>query len=69
VGPVDVGALALRQPGGGLEQWSATKLSPTIGLEPTEHQIADLTDDPGMVLAKHEKNGEMYLKTEFFKKA
>ncbi len=28
-----------------------------------------LTDDPGLVLAKHEKNGEMYLKTEFFKKA
>lgn len=28
-----------------------------------------LTDDPGMVLARHEKNGEMYLKTEFFKKA
>jgi len=28
-----------------------------------------LTNDPELVLAKHEKNGEMYLKTEFFKKA
>lgn len=28
-----------------------------------------LTEDPGMILAKHEKNGEMYLRTEFFKKA
>ena len=28
-----------------------------------------LTDDPEMVLAKHKKNGDMYLKTEFFKKA
>jgi uncharacterized Zn ribbon protein len=28
-----------------------------------------LTEDTGMVIAKHEKNGEMYLKTEFFKKA
>lgn len=28
-----------------------------------------LTDDPALVLARHEKNGEMYLKTEFFKKA
>ncbi len=28
-----------------------------------------LTDDPALVLAKHDKNGEMYLKTEFFKKA
>lgn len=28
-----------------------------------------LTDDPAVVLARHEKNGEMYLKTEFFKKA
>lgn len=28
-----------------------------------------LTDDPGLVLARHEKNGDMYLKTEFFKKA
>lgn len=28
-----------------------------------------LTDDPDLVLAKHDKNGEMYLKTEFFKKA
>ncbi len=27
-----------------------------------------LTDDPELVLARHEKNGEMYLKTEFFKK-
>jgi uncharacterized Zn ribbon protein len=27
------------------------------------------TDDPALVLARHEKNGEMYLKTEFFKKA
>ncbi len=27
-----------------------------------------LTDDPALVLAKHDKNGEMYLKTEFFKK-
>ena len=27
-----------------------------------------LTDDPDLVLAKHDKNGEMYLKTEFFKK-
>ncbi len=26
------------------------------------------TDDNGLVLAKHEKNWEMYLKTEFFKK-
>jgi len=28
-----------------------------------------LTNDPELVLAKHEKNGEMYLRTEFFKKA
>lgn len=28
-----------------------------------------LTDDPALVVAKHDKNGEMYLKTEFFKKA
>ncbi len=28
-----------------------------------------LTEDPALVLAKHDKNGEMYLKTEFFKKA
>jgi uncharacterized Zn ribbon protein len=28
-----------------------------------------LTDDPELVLAKHDKNGEMYLRTEFFKKA
>lgn len=28
-----------------------------------------LTDDPALILAKHEKNGEMYLKVEFFKKA
>ena len=28
-----------------------------------------LTDDSGIVLARHEKNGDMYLKTEFFKKA
>ena len=27
-----------------------------------------LTDDPALVLARHEKNWEMYLKTEFFKK-
>lgn len=27
-----------------------------------------LTNDPGMVVAKHPKNGEMYLKTMFFKK-
>lgn len=26
------------------------------------------TDDPALILAKHDKNGEMYLKTEFFKK-
>lgn len=26
------------------------------------------TDDSGLVLSKHEKNWEMYLKTEFFKK-
>jgi uncharacterized Zn ribbon protein len=26
------------------------------------------TDDSTYVIAKHEKNGEMYLKTEFFKK-
>lgn len=28
-----------------------------------------LTDDPELVVAKHEKNGDMYLRTEFFKKA
>ncbi len=28
-----------------------------------------LTSDSDMVIATHEKNGEMYLKTEFFKKA
>ena len=28
-----------------------------------------LTDDTGLILARHEKNGDMYLKTEFFKKA
>lgn len=28
-----------------------------------------LTDDPELVVAKHDKNGEMYLRTEFFKKA
>ena len=28
-----------------------------------------LTDDPTHVLAKHEKNGDIYLRTEFFKKA
>ena len=28
-----------------------------------------LTDDPEVVLAKHPKNGEMYLRTEYFKKA
>ena len=28
-----------------------------------------LTNDPELVLAKHDKNGEMYLRTEFFKKA
>lgn len=27
-----------------------------------------LTDDPELVSARHEKNGEMYLRTEFFKK-
>jgi protein PhnA len=27
------------------------------------------TDDTALVLAKHDKNGDMYLKTEFFKKA
>lgn len=27
-----------------------------------------LTEDSSMVLAKHDKNWEMYLKTEFFKK-
>lgn len=27
-----------------------------------------LTDDPELVLAKHPKNGEMYLRTEFFQK-
>lgn len=27
-----------------------------------------LTDDPTLVLARHPKNGDMYLKTEFFKK-
>lgn len=27
-----------------------------------------LTDDPEVVLAKHPKNGEMYLRTEYFKK-
>lgn len=27
------------------------------------------TDDSGIILARHEKNGDMYLKTEFFKKA
>lgn len=28
-----------------------------------------MTDDPALVVAKHEKNGEMYLRVEFFKKA
>ncbi len=28
-----------------------------------------LTDDPELILAKHPKNGEIYLRTEFFKKA
>ena len=28
-----------------------------------------LTDDPSLVLARHEKNWEMYLRTEFFKKS
>ena len=28
-----------------------------------------LTDDPGIVLARHEKNGDMHIQTEFFKKA
>jgi len=27
------------------------------------------TDDTAVVLAKHDKNGDMYLKTEFFRKA
>jgi len=27
------------------------------------------TDDPALVTAKHSRNGKMYLKTEFFKKA
>lgn len=27
-----------------------------------------LTDDPAHVLAKHDKNGDIYLRTEFFKK-
>lgn len=27
-----------------------------------------LTDDSELVLARHDKNGEMYLRTEFFKK-
>lgn len=27
-----------------------------------------LTDDPTLVLVKHEKNGDLYLRTEFFRK-